>query len=113
MSRRFTLGGADGVGREYVVEGDTIHHRLTQSNRQAILEKNNEMRKNKDALKTTQWGRLAMDIPVSDLPMLDKFFPGIASAAHPDHQWQMRRLLESPAGIPYRLQDHKRRGGIK
>ena len=33
---------------------------------------------------------------------------GIANPAHPDHKWQLRRFMKSPASDPYRLQERKR-----
>lgn len=72
------------------------------------MERNNELRKNPGAVKTTSFGKLELDIPISHMPMLDKFYPGIADPAHPDHKWQLRAFMGSPASAPYRLQDRKR-----
>ena len=91
-------------GFETVIEWDGRHlksHR-EQRNRGAILDRNRELRKT-DAIRKTDGVRLALDIPMADMQMLDRFFPGIANTGHPDHKWQMRRFLKSPASAPYRV----------
>ena len=44
------------------------------------------------------------DIPLDHLPMLDKFFPGLADPSHPDHRWQLRAFMRSPASAPYKVE---------
>ena len=73
-----------------------------------IMDRNRELRKAEGAVKTTTFGKLELDIPLAHMPMLNKFFPGIADPAHPDHKWQLRKFMASPASDPYRLQERKR-----
>jgi hypothetical protein len=85
-------------------EHGVAHHRRLQPNRKAILEQNAELRKNKGAIRNVDGMRLAADIPLADIQMLDKFFPGIANPGHPDYKYQMRRFLQSPASAPYKVE---------
>ena len=48
-------------------------------------------------------------IPISDMPVLDKFFPGIANPGHPNHKFAMRAFLKSPASAPYRTEDFRKK----
>ncbi len=91
--------GNDGVLRSHRVQGT----------RAAILDRNNELRKNRGAVRDLSFGRLALDVPLSDIPVIDRFFPGFASPSHPDHKWQVRRFLQSEASRPYRVEDYRRR----
>lgn len=91
-------------GYQTVVEFDGRHlksHR-EQADRAAILRRNAELRKT-DAIKRTDGLRLALDIPMVDLQMLEKWYPGISNPGHPDYKWQMRRFLKSPVSEPYRV----------
>jgi len=80
----------------------------TQRDRTAILARNQELRKNQGAVRTQSFGKLELDIPVTDFKVIAKFYPGIDNPAHPDHKWQMRRFLKSPASDPYRVNERKR-----
>lgn len=95
----------DGYVNEIRFDSDgKAYHRRLQGNRQAIMERNAELRKNKGAIRNMEGMRLAADIPYTDIQMLDKFFPGIANPGHPDYKYQMRRFLNSPASAPYRVE---------
>ena len=93
-----------GYQTEMVIDKGVAHSRRLQTNRSAILDQNRELRKT-DAIKRTDGLRLALDIPLSDMPVLNRFFPGIADPAHPDYRWQMRRFMNHPASAPYRVSD--------
>lgn len=99
-------------GYQAVVEWDsqerTFKSHREQPNRNAIMQRNQELRKARGAVKTTSFGKLALDIPLADMQVLDKFYPGIANTGHPDHKWQLRRFLASPASDPYRVEDFRR-----
>jgi hypothetical protein len=73
--------------------------------RNKILERNAELRKNSGAVKTTSFGKLELDIPLCDMPFLDSMYPGLADPSHPDHKWQLRKFMKSPASAPYRIQE--------
>lgn len=95
----------DGYINEIRIDTDgTAYHRRLQSDRKQIMERNAELRKNKGAIRKVDGMRLAADIPLADIQMLDKFFPGIANPGHPDYKWQMRKFLNSPASAPYKVE---------
>jgi len=108
MTRRFVLPVAPGVAREVVIEGGKAHARTINQHTNAVMKRNQELRRNTGAVKTTSFGKLELDIPIQDLRMLDKFYPGIAQPGHPDHKWQLRRFMKSPASDPYRIIERKR-----
>lgn len=110
MSRKYRLQRG---GYQTVVEfdGRTLKSHREQANRDAILRQNQELRKSRDAVKTTSFGKLALDIPMADMQVLDRFYPGIANPAHPDHKFQLRRFMQSPASAPYRVTDAPKTNG--
>ena len=99
-------------GYQTVLEWDsqarTIKSHREQHDRGKILDRNAELRKARGAVKTTSFGKLALDIPFADLQVLDKFYPGIANTGPPDHKYQLRRFMASPAADPYRVEDVRR-----
>jgi hypothetical protein len=90
------------------MDGTVARSRSYQPNRAAILKQNRELRKSPDAVRTTSFGKLELDIPITDWKVLGKFFPGLDDPSHPDHKWQMRRFLKSPASDPYRIVERKK-----
>ena len=107
MPRKFTLQGAGVIG-EYHIDGDKVHRRLISPVRDKILGRNQELRKNDGAVKTTSFGKLELDIPICDIPMINGLYPGAMDPGHPDHKYQLRAFMKSPASEPYRLQERKR-----
>jgi len=108
MTRRFTINHGSGVTGEYIIEGGTVHRRVTGALSPAIMARNAELRRNPGAIRTTSFGKLELDIPLDHLPMLDKFFPGLGKPGHPDHKYQLRRFMRSPVSAPYRVQEQKK-----
>lgn len=108
MARKFSLERS-GTVADYVIEDEKVHRRLTSPLRNKIMERNAELRKNPGAVKTTTFGKLELDIPLCDMPMLDSLYPGIADPSHPDHKYQLRKFMKEPASDPYRLQETTRR----
>ena len=103
--RKRMLLQREGYVNEIRFDSDGVaYHRRLQHDRKRIMELNAELRKNKGAVRDVEGMRLAADIPLSDMPMLDRFFPGIANPGHPDYKWQMRRFLASPASAPYKVE---------
>jgi hypothetical protein len=96
----------------FEIDRGVIKSHSTQADRNARLDRNNELRKNPGAVRDTSFGRLELDIPVTDFKVLAKFYPGIDNPAHPDHKYQLRKFLKSPAADPYRVTERKRRGGL-
>ena len=107
--RRFLKQTDTGVA-EYITEDEKVYARHHTDHRIAnrVMQRNRELQRNPGAVKTTSFGKLELDIPLSHMPMLDKFFPGLADPGHPDHKWQLRAFMASPASAPYRLQEQKR-----
>ena len=96
---------------QYVTEDEKVYarHFTDHSIASAVLERNKQLQRNPGAVKTTSFGKLELDIPLTHMPVLDRFYPGIADPAHPDHKYQLRRFMASPVSAPYRLQEHKRK----
>lgn len=106
--RRFYKRTDTGVV-EYVAEDEKVHARHIIDRNIAIdtLKRNKLLREN-NGIRTTSFGKLELDIPLAHMPMLNKFYPGLADPAHPDHKWQLRRFMASPVSAPYRLQEQKK-----
>ena len=89
-------------------EGTEIKSHRVQADRKQILDRNAELRKSRGAIRNMDGMRLALDIPISDMPMLERFYPGISDPGHADYKWQMKRFLASPASEPYRVEDFRK-----
>jgi hypothetical protein len=111
MSYKFELPRA-GYKTVVEVEDGIAKSHTVQPNRNAILDRNNELRKNPGVVRPWEFGKLALDIPHADFKMLGKFFPGLDNPGHPDHKYQMQKFMKSPAADPYRVEERKRRGGL-
>ena len=96
----------------FEIDQGVVKSHSTQADRHARLDRNNELRKNPGAVRQTSFGKLALDIPITDFKVLGKFFPGIDDPTHPDHKYQLRKFLASPAADPYRVEERKRGGGL-
>lgn len=108
MSRNFQIVSPSGNIADIHLDGTKVHRRILSPHRQAVLKQNAELRKNRGALRSLSFGGLALDVPTSDIPMIERFFPGAMNAAHPDHKWMLRAFMRSPASIPYRVHDKPR-----
>ena len=106
MSFQINEGGIIG---DFHVEGKTVHRRIIDPNRKAILERNKEIRRNPGAIRTTSFGKLELDIPIPDWKALCSVFPALADNKHPDHKMTLRKFMASSLSDPYRLQDRKKR----
>lgn len=95
---------------DYAVEDEVVYARpmIDTNIRAAVLARNAELRRNEGAVKTTSFGKLELDIPLVDMPMLNNLFPGMADPADPRHKTALRAFMRSPASVPYRLQEQKR-----
>jgi hypothetical protein len=107
--RRFYKQTDTGV-TEFVAEDEKVYarHHTDHARANRVMARNRELQRNQGAIRTTSFGKLELDIPLTHLKMLDQFFPGIADPAHPDHKWQLRKFMKSPVSDPYRLQERKR-----
>ncbi|GAF70115.1 unnamed protein product [marine sediment metagenome] len=107
MAHTFYLPNEGGFS-EFQIEDGKVHRRLHSPLRNKIMKRNAELRRTPGAVRTTSFGKLELDIPVLDLHVLDKHWPGLADPGHPDHKWQLRAFMKSPASAPYRVQEHKK-----
>ena len=110
--KRFVNSNGE-VAHEYVADGDTLHHRMHSVGRDKIMHRLAEMRKSPDAVKTTDWGKLECEIPLQDIPMLAKFFPGLdAGVGTGEYKFALNCFLKSPVSAPYRYTAQRKRGGL-
>jgi hypothetical protein len=107
MGHKFTIDRGH-IKADFVLEGGKVFRRLTSPSRNAILERNHEIRKSADAVKTTSFGKLEYDIPICDIPALNHLFPHLFDWGHPEQKWAKKAFARSPASAPYRLQERKR-----
>ena len=109
MTKRIWKQGATGVG-EIVIEGDKVHRRIHTDHTIAsrVMARNKELQKNKGAVRTTSFGKLELDIPLTHMPMLNKLYPGMAEPGHPEHKHQLRKFMASSASDPYRIVERQR-----
>lgn len=109
LSNRVLWRNRHGYKTKLTFQDGEVYSERWQPDRDKILKRNRELQKNKGAVATWDFGRLALDIPHTDWPAICHFFPGIDDPNHPDHKWQMRKFLGSPASDPYRVEERKRR----
>ena len=109
MARRFTKQTDTGY-IEYVAEDEKVYARpmIDTNIRRAVLARNKELQKNAGAVKTTSFGKLELDIPLTDVPAINSLFPGALDSTHPDHKFALKAFMASAASAPYRLQEKKR-----
>lgn len=109
MAKRF-YKQTDTGHTEFVAEDDKIHARHVVDTRIAdtVMARNKELQRNPGAVRTTSFGKLELDIPLAHMPMLNRLYRGIADPGHPDHKYQLRKFMKSPASDPYRVQEQKR-----
>jgi hypothetical protein len=81
----------------------TIEDRGGHPSRQAALQANAEMRKGRVGGVPDDWGYVALNVPVSDMRILQVRFPELASPnADVQHRaWQ--RFIRSPESAPYKV----------
>ncbi len=109
MTKTFYKPTDTGV-TQIIAEDDKLYARHFVDERIAhnVMKRNAELRRTPGAVKTTSFGKLELDIPLAHMPMLDALYPGIADPAHPDHKYQLRKFMGSPASDPYRVQEMKK-----
>ena len=77
---------------------------LKQRDRDKILERNKRIR-NEQVMRDISFGRMVATIPLYDLEILKRTHPELRNEAHPDFQKTLMRILNSPEGYKYRLQE--------
>ena len=94
----------DGVlVRETVWDGDKAHGRLLQPTRNLILERNQELRKNPDAIKKLQAMGWALSIPEADYYALRARNPDLASDCAQTRTAAWKKFIASDESLPYRV----------
>jgi len=97
----------DILSRELVHDqgSDTLHSRLVMSTniRSAILERNQELRRNPGALQDLSFGRLALSIPELDYWHLRKKYPDMFEGDAETRQRALARFCASPESAPYKV----------
>ena len=108
MGRKFQIPGENGCTLEFHMDGDKVHRRILQPNAKQILKRNQELRKSEGAVKTTSFGKLELDVPVSHIPAINDAFPGAFDPTHPDHKFALRKFMKYRMSDMYRMQERKR-----
>ncbi len=94
------------------VEQGHLVRRLTQPDRDAIMDANAELRKNEGALRPLSFAGLALRIPDLDLMRLWKKYPDLKAPDAATRRAAWLRFIGSAEADPYRVQDRKRRPRI-
>ena len=71
--------------------------------RQAILARNQELRKDPAALKKLDWGRWVLSIPHLDLFNFKKRHPDLFDGAPEDRKRALAKFMASPESEPYKV----------
>lgn len=96
----------DGVFKSLIrTEGNKITRILTQPTEEIILERNNELRKNKGALRDLSFGRQVASIPLNDFEMLRRKYPDLTEGDAEQRQNRLTKILSSSEGRKYLVQD--------
>jgi hypothetical protein len=96
----------DGVFQSEVkIEGDEVVRLLTQPSADIILERNNELRKNKGALRDMSFGRQVASIPLNEFEMLKRKYPDLVDGDAQQRQMRLMKILNSSEGRKYLVQD--------
>ncbi len=96
----------DGWKLDYRVDhmGSRLVRKLTQTDRQIILERNARLRNNRGAIKDCSFARMHLSIPFEDYEMLRRKYPILkAGSNHERSQWY-KKFIRSSESIPYRVQ---------
>ena len=92
------------------MEGDNLVRRMQQETK-PILEHNSEVRKNPNALRSLEWGALALNIPELHYWRLVKKYPDLKSVHGPTKTAAWKKFLNSSESDPYRYHDRNRARG--
>ena len=96
----------DGVlVRDVIIDSDGIHGRLSQPTRDLVLNRNAELRKNKDALNKLESMGWELSIPTADYYALRKRYPDLASKDGLTRTLAWKRFMGCRECDPYRVRD--------
>ena len=83
---------------------DRLYRKMDQPSGDAILEHNNELRKNPGAISDLTFGRHMLSIPLADWEMLKRKYPVLAHGDVESQRRFMNAFIRSSESIPYRVQ---------
>lgn len=98
----------DGVLIRHTVfdsQDGTAHGRLLQPSRDLILQRNQELRKNPDAIRKLESMGWELSIPEADYYNLRKKYPDLASPDGMVRTLAWKSFLASAESVPYRVRD--------
>lgn len=99
----------DGVaGDDLVIADGKAHRRRFQPSRKAILEFNNELRKNPEALNHLSFAGWELCIPEVDYKMWCELIPDLASDDNETNLRAWKKFIASEWCDPYRVRDRKK-----
>ena len=76
---------------------------MSTSIRAAILERNQELRRNPGALQEPEWARWTLSIPALDWEHLKKKYPDLAQPAGDIKDAALAKFMASPESEPYKV----------
>lgn len=103
MSRMLETDGV--LIRETVMDGTQLHGRLHQPTRALILDRNQELRKNPDAVNHMQHAGLELTIPLADYYALQRKYPLLKSVDAFSRTMEWKRLMGTDELDAYRVRD--------
>ena len=92
--------------RETILDTDGKGYgRLIQPTRNLVLERNQELRKNPDAIRKLESMGWELSIPLSDYHNLRKKYPDLASPDGLVRSLAWKQFIGSAESVPYRVRD--------
>lgn len=107
----FATSDGGGVFSGFRIEQGHLVRRRVQPSRGKILEFNQELRKNPDALRAMECMGLELHIPMLDWLRLQERYPPLASASTKERTTMWRALLNTGELDAYRVRDRSRKRG--
>jgi hypothetical protein len=95
----------DGYKLEYRVDhmAGKLRRRLTQPDRDIILTRNEELRKNRGALRDLDWCQYTLSIPLEDYESLQRKYPVLRTGSNDERKDFYLSFIRSPESKPYRV----------
>lgn len=97
-----------GLLSTFSVEGGSVVRRVEQPARRSILERNQELRLNPEALRHLDWSGMEVTIPAADLYELWKLYPALNSTDVHEKSAMIDELLRKGVLGKYRLREAPR-----
>ena len=101
----------DGLFHQKIATEDGITHKVTtQPNEDIILERNNELRKNRDALRDLSFGRKMADIPFNIYESAKRSGYDLDNKDRTIADREMLRFLQTPMGRACMVREEGKHG---